>query len=383
MNQASSIIPSLAAPELDFTGNAPPKSQARAPAGRTPTWRRVGLGVLPWLVLTIVYVPGTLIFDSSSLQPNGWRYIVFNYLACFMIWALYSPLIGMVWRGQPLGWPPKLSAVTVHIGCVLAMLFVHALLMAAFDVVMPPATPPLPYSQNVLRLFLIRMPLAVVLYTGTTACFAAWDALKRYNERERSLARAQLDALKAQIEPHFLFNTLNAVSELVYRDPAGADRVITQLAMLLCQLVDRREHEQSLREELGMLHEYVSIQQTLLGERLKAHWKVPDELLDMQVPTLLLQPIYENAIRHGVAQLRQGGSVTLSVVAQEGRLVLSIQNDGPAASGSCHVDGLGLGNTRARLRALYGSAQNLMLECPSTGGANVTVELPLRRWSAS
>jgi hypothetical protein len=375
VSQVPVIVPALLAPGLDSASQVRPK--ARAHAARWPVWRRVGVIVLPWLVLTIVYVPGALVFDSTSPQPVGWHYVVLNYLTCFMIWALCTPLIGLAWRRHPLSWPPQTGAALVHVGCALAMVSIHALLMTGFDQAWLPAAA----SHGLLRLFLIRMPFGVVLYTGTAACFAAADALRRYHQRERSLAQAQLETLKAQIEPHFLFNTLNAVSELVYRDPAAADRVITRLSALLRQLVERRAHEQSLREELAMLREYVSIQQTLLGARLGLHWQVPDELLEMQVPTLLLQPIYENAIRHGVAQLRQGGDVTLSVAARRGRLVVSVQNDGPALSGKVLVDGLGLGNTRARLQALYGSAQGLTLDCPETGGARVTIELPLHRGS--
>jgi hypothetical protein len=379
MNTVPAIAPALATPAPYPTGRVRSLTAPQAPLARWAWWRRLGLGVLPWLVLTIIYVPGSLIFDSRSPQPDGWRYIVFNYLTCFMIWALYTPVIGWLWRIHPLTWPPRFRAALAHVSCAMAMVSIHALLMAGFDVVLPPGGAALPYVQNVIRLFVIRMPLALVLYAGTTLCFAAWDAFKRYHERERSLAHAQLDALKAQIEPHFLFNTLNAVSELVYRDPAGADRVITQLAKLLRQFVDRREHEQSLREELAMLREYVSIQQILLGARLRAHWQVADELLDVQVPTLLLQPIYENAIRHGIAQLRHGGSVTLAVGIYQDRLVLSVQNDGPALAGKTLVDGLGLENTRARLHALYASAQSLVLEFPDSGGARVTIELPLHR----
>lgn len=379
MNQGSAAAPSLTAPRGDLARNAPARRRSQRQAVRSQIWRRVWLGTLPWLVLTIVFVPGALIIDNNSPHPNGWHYVVLSYLACYMIWALYTPLIGLLLRRFPLSWPPKPGTTLTHLCCMLAMSFAHVVLMMRLDTVVRPAAGPIQYGQDLIDSLLTRSPFDVVLYAGTAACFVAWDALTRNHQRQLSLAQAQLDALKAQIEPHFLFNTLNAVSELVYRDPAIADRVVTQLAALLRNLVDQRGHEQSLREELRMLREYVSIQKTLLGERLKADWHVPDNLLDMHVPTLLLQPIYENAIRHGVGQLRHGGSVTLSVAAQAERLVITVRNDGPKLNCEALVDGLGLGNTRARLQTLYGYAHRLELTGPDAGGAHVTIELPLHR----
>jgi len=346
---------------------------------RLSGWRRAGLTVLPWLILAIVFLPSSLLLDRDALQPLGWRYLSKDYITCFMIWAPYTALIGWVLKRQSVRWPPTPQACLVHLGCAVAMTLVHVLIMAGFASVVASDRAFIPYAQNVVRQFLELAPMDLVLYTGVVACLSAWTAFTRYHERERTIAQAQLNALKARIEPHFLFNTLNALSELVYRDPEAADRAITQLAQLLRRLIDRNEHEQSLGEELAMLHAYASIQQILLGERLVFRWDVPDDLLQVQVPTLLLQPIFENAIQHGVAQLRQGGRVDLSVAADRDTLVLAIRNDGPTRRDTAISDGLGLGNTRARLQALYGSSQRLTRGFPDGGGAHVIIELPWRR----
>ena len=127
-----------------------------------------------------------------------------------------------------------------------------------------------------------------------------------------------------------------------------------------------------------MVHDYASIQQIMLGERLDFRCNVPDDLLQAQVPTLLLQPLFENAIQHGVARLRRGGRIDVSVSAQRDTLIVAIRNDGPERGESSAPDGLGLSNTRARLQALYGPRQHLTLTFPEGGGANVVIELPLR-----
>jgi two-component system LytT family sensor kinase len=339
----------------------------------------MGLTMLPWLILAMVFLPSAILFDRDALRPLGWRYLSVDYVTCFLVWSPYTLLIGVVLKRQSMQWPPTRRACFVHLGCAAAMIAGHVLLMAAFASVVPSNRPFVPYPQNAVRQFLELAPMDVVLYTGIVACLTAWSALSRYHERERSIVQAQLNALKARIEPHFLFNTLNALSELVYRNPEAADRAITQLATLLRQLIDRNEHEQSLRDELEMLHGYASIQQILLGDRLEFECDVPDELMNAKVPTLLLQPILENAIRHGVAQLRRGGRIHLSVIADRDALVLDIRNDGPAAQAAIATDGLGLSNTRARLQALYGPAQDLTLTFPDGGGARVLIRLPLRR----
>lgn len=356
-----------------------PANHRSAPARES--WRRharrTGTIVLPWLTLAVLYTPAAVYSERDAPNPDGWGHILVHYLAIFLLWALYTPLIAALLRRQPLTWPPKLRAIAIHLSCAAVLVAAHAALMAVYDVVVASPRVAPGYTHNLLQNLVYRGAFGFVLYTATAACLAAWDALRRYHLRERSIVQAQLDALVAQLEPHFLFNTINAVSELVYRDPVAADRVLTQLGGLLRRLLDRRDHEHSLRDELAMLREYTSIQSTLLGDRLKLHWEVPDGVLDARVPTLLLQPIVENAIRHGVAQLRRGGSVTVSARVHGRRLQLGVRNDGPPPQ-HAREGGLGLANTRARLHALYGTEHELALEALATGGCEVRIELPWR-----
>lgn len=381
MSLISDSIQFLIESRLNQNQTLPNSDSSISSAWRT-YWRRVSLSIVPWLILNILFMLSALIFDYASTSPHGWRYLVVSYMVCGILWALYTPFIEGALRRQPLSWPPKPQALASHLTYASALLLLHALLLAGLCLWLSEAHSPHAhpgYAKTFFNSLVGLGPFDMVQYAAAAACLVVWGTLKRYHQRERSLTQAQLDTLKAQIEPHFLFNVLNAISELVYRDPQAADRVITQLAKLLRQMIDRREHEHTLSEELEFLREYVSIQQVLLGERLKIYWQIPDDLLNAKVPTLLLQPLFENAIRHGAAQLRQGGSVTLSMSNTQDQLIIEVQNDGPELRDKHFIDGLGLSNTRARLKTLYGSAQQLAIEFLATGGAQVVIKLPLRR----
>jgi sensor histidine kinase YesM len=333
----------------------------------------------PWLVLALVFTPGTIYLVSDRIS---WVHILLHFLTMFLIWAAYTPLIAAMLRRQPLMWPPTRKAIAIHIALGILLVLLHSALMSIFDSFVPSLHGFKRYTQSFVENVMNFGAFGLVLYAATAAFLAALDALRRYHLRERSIVQVQLDALMAQLEPHLLFNALNALSELVYSNPVAADRALTQLSGLLRKLLDRRTHEHSLREEQLMLREYAAIQQTLLGERLQMSWNIPEHLLDASVPTLLLQPIFENAIRHGVSQLRHGGRVTVHACIRRGRLRLSVYNDSEQSSQKTRERGVGLSNTRLRLQTLYGSDHLLELDLV-TGGTEVSVELPWRRLATS
>ncbi len=341
-------------------------------------WRRVSLALLPWMVLAAIYIPGTLYLDRAARVPNGWQYVVLHYVFIFTLWAAFTILIRRLLARFPLVWPPSTSALFAHIAFALFLITLHAICVGAFNQVVPPAIPVESYSKDVIDEILWRGPQGLVIYIATAACLSAWDALSRAHQREQLLIQAQLSALQAQIEPHFLFNTLNAISELVYRDAAMADRTLLHLSRLLRNLFERQEYEHLLSEELDLLREYLSIQHILLGDRLHMHWDVDEAALNFMVPTLLLQPLLENAIQHGISQLRKGGKVELSIAVKKEHLEIAMTNDGPLINLSVDASGIGMRNTRERLHTLYGEDQLLNLEILPAGGARVRLQLPLR-----
>jgi sensor histidine kinase YesM len=219
----------------------------------------------------------------------------------------------------------------------------------------------------------------VMIYWGVVAVSQALTYFRRYKEREVLLAEARLQSLRTQLHPHFLFNTLNAIAELIYEDASRAERTITQLSDLLRVALRRGpEQEVTLKEELDFLRNYVEIQQTLLQERLVVRWRVADEALDALVPNMILQPLVENAIRHGIGPRREGGSIEIAASREGDGLRLRVEDDGLGADPASLVGGgggLGLSNTRARLRHLYGDAHEFELSGRRTGGGGLVASL--------
>jgi LytS/YehU family sensor histidine kinase len=200
----------------------------------------------------------------------------------------------------------------------------------------------------------------------------------RLNEQ---LSMAQLNALRRQIEPHFLFNTLNAIAALV-RDKRNDSAVsmIAGLSDFLRRVVQDSDRQQvPLREELEFTRKYLDIQKVRFAERLQFSVNVPGELFSAQVPSLILQPMVENAVKHGIAKRVQGGSIRIAGFRSNGRLTLTVYNDGPSlpAGWDKTNSGIGISNVRTRLQSLYGSAFDLSLQNREPGGVEVSVSVPL------
>ncbi len=242
--------------------------------------------------------------------------------------------------------------------------------------------------------------LDLLAYGAVTGLAHSVNFHRRLRERERralvlesNLATARLNTLKAQLQPHFLFNSLNAITALLRRDPRLAETTLVALSELLRLALSQSErHEGTLREELEFVRRYLEIQQTRFGDKLRVEQDIEPSALDCRVPTLVLQPLVENAIRHGIEPAEKGGVVRVSASRQDGMLMLTVEDDGVGlASGTaCSGDpapaadavltkagtGIGLANLRERLQALYGPRQKLELSPRETGGVIVRVEIP-------
>ena len=209
---------------------------------------------------------------------------------------------------------------------------------------------------------------------------------RRSQEGERSalqlearLADARLDALRMQLHPHFLFNTLNAISTLVHRDANAADEMIGNLSELLRATLDTTAQEIPLRRELHFLDRYLEIQQVRFGDRLQVEKEIDAAALDVNVPTLVLQPLVENAIRHGIEPRTGQGRLHITAT-REGRILhLSVRDNGTGSKpASESKDGIGIANTRSRLQQLYGEEARLTLTTAADGGFIACIDLPCR-----
>jgi hypothetical protein len=293
------------------------------------------------------------------------------------------------------------------------------LLQKVEQAIKPPMSPPeLPTLRPLTTL------LDLLAYGAVVGLAHSVHFYRRYRERERqalqlesNLAKARLGALQAQLQPHFLFNSLNAIVTLVRRDPRAAEATLTSLSELLrLTLSQSDKQEVTLGEELQFVQRYLEIQQTRFGDRLRFEQNIQPAILDCLVPTLLLQPLVENAIRHGIEPSEDAGLVRLSALKDQSKLVLTVEDNGagliptghgepseatasktlPPPAGNATFEwhpmpgagkflpldprstGIGLANLRARLETLYGSGQELQWCSPQEGGFRVRIKIPFR-----
>ena len=241
--------------------------------------------------------------------------------------------------------------------------------------------------------FLSALTSAALRQSGSNpfmfaAIALAWHAM-RYShdlrekqlksaELESRLRDAQLHALRSQLNPHFLFNTLHSIAELVHEDPNLAEQLILRLGELLRKvLASSGEQEVALAEEIDFIKGYLDIEQMRLGDRLKVEWDVAEDVLCVKVPTLVLQPLVENAIQHGIASSSRPGQLRIRARRDNGYLCLQVRDSGPGLQpqgGSANV-GIGLSNTEARLRTLFGEAYRF--ELINDHGLSVNLRLPM------
>jgi two-component system, LytTR family, sensor kinase len=227
----------------------------------------------------------------------------------------------------------------------------------------------------------------LLIYWVIVAVSFAFDYYRKYRERElraveleKRLAQAKLQALQTQLNPHFLFNSLHSISALIHKDAEAADRMIVRLSDLLRAALESSDtQEVSLREELEFLQRYLEIEQIRFGDRLTVKTDVALGTLDARVPNLILQPLVENAIRHGIEPHAKPGCIGLKVQREADVLTVEVSDNGaglrahePAA------EGVGLSNTRARLRTLYGEAHGFELRDAPGGGLLVRMMIPFR-----
>jgi two-component system, LytTR family, sensor kinase len=315
-------------------------------------------------------------------------------------YVLLALLPGILWMSRRFPFEPGRwqRAVPLHLTAAILFAFLHIGTASWLSdyVLYTGGEPPWDFRMNLARLFSVYFVVELVTYFGIVGAHHAYEYGRRYRERERetaqlelktsrleaSLTRANLDSLRMQLNPHFLFNTLNAISVMAMKgERQGVVRMLTLLSDLLRLSLDHKQQVVSLREELEILDRYLEIEHVRFKDRLTLERQVDPEALDAEVPSLLLQPLVENAIRHGIARRPGPGTVRVEAGIVGGDHVeLRVLDSGPGVDATPSRDGTGVGlaNTRARLEQLYGAQQELTLTTRPEGGACVTVRLPLR-----
>lgn len=294
-----------------------------------------------------------------------------------VIWA------ALKWPLDRVGWPGRLPAG------VLAVL-AYSALHTTWNAITRSALFPLfgwgayDYGAMPLRYFM-ELPSDVVtcaIVIPATYLVNRWRGARErelaFSRLEARLAEARLSALRAQLQPHFLFNTLNAISSVMYDDPSAADTMMARLSDLIRQTMGADGGSTvALADELAMLDDYMALMGVRFGDRLTFEVDVPQTLRDREVPTLVLQPLVENALRYGTPEPPTPAKVRIGADMDGARLRLSVTDNGPGFNGDTpEGTGVGLANTRARLEELYGDEAALRLESPAGGGARVVIEIP-------
>ena len=303
-------------------------------------------------------------------------------------WAVLVP--GMLWmaRRYRFGRHTWKRAAAAHVVAVILFTFVHSVLAVTSHVLIMKLLlgRDVSWWMHLYERFFLNFDWEMMTYWAVVGLSHAIDFHRESRERELTeaqlrtrLAEAQLQALQRQLHPHFLFNTLNTISALMHRDTEAADEMLEKLSDLLRLTLDRvgTQHV-TLSDELDFLKKYLEIEKTRFGERLQVHYDVAPETLDALVPNLLLQPLVENALRHGIAPKVGGGRVDI-VVGREGEaLRLEVRDNGVGMAPDTFdtFNGVGLGNTRSRLQHLYGSNHRFDVRTPSGVGLAVTIVIP-------
>jgi len=331
-------------------------------------------------------------FSYASWLKAGmdadWSLIARRQFATYLIWgALLAPAVLWLCRRYPIDRTNWRRNVPVHIAGALSVAAVHALFRTALD---PYTYPDQRHerSWNLVQGYFFANSINDLWMYGLFAGLAFSMAYyRKFRDRElqaemlqTQLARAELQMLKMQLQPHFLFNTLHSISTLMHRDIAAADRMLSQLSDLLRITLDSSAQQTvTLKRELDFVSGYLEIEKTRFQDRLTVNTEIDPELLDVPVPLLLLQPLVENAVRHGIARRSGAGQIDILAARCGGDLKVSVINDSPGRDGlpGTHGVGIGLANTVARLKHLYGDAYRFRINGYSNGRFRVDVEIPI------
>jgi signal transduction histidine kinase len=339
-------------------------------------------------VLTALQAFNYVALTAEHTQPLG--ALVGLNLTYWWSWALLAP--GVLWvarryRFERSTWA---RAALFHVLGVTAFTAAHVALFESARGVILTQFPEKTFDWWLAfrDRFFLNFDWEMMTYWALVAFVNALDYHRESQERELTaaqlqtqLAEAQLEALQRQLHPHFLFNTLNTISALMHRDVHAADEMLVQLSDLLRLTLDRIGTQQvPLNDEVDFLRKYLEIEQTRFGDRLQVNIDVDPEVLDAPVPNLILQPLVENALRHGIGPRVSGGRVDVAARQVDGNLMLTVRDNGVGLSPdklNAFHSGVGLSNTRSRLENLYGQRHRFEFETPAGGGLLVTIVIPM------
>jgi hypothetical protein len=356
-----------------------------------------------WLWIAAIWCAGGL-FDASqtvlAMNAEGehkeWLPIFATELASWLPWVLATPFISSLALRHPIIRGTTVRTAGVHLATLAAV----SLVASAWSAILQLNFNPVDHSNgpasfvgywrtSIIYMVLTYLIVYALILTVTFVMDSRERVARQMTETARlneELSKAQLAALRRQMEPHFMFNTLNSIAGLVRdrRSDAAVGMIVGLSEFLRRASQDSHRSQVTLAEEVEYLQRYLDIQKVRFEERLRVSVDIPAEWLRAQVPNLLLQPLVENAIKHGIAKRIAGGSIRVSGSGSNGKLTLSVHNDGPKLPEDWQATrtGVGIGNLRTRLKILHGEDAELQLKYTDidsdTGAVEVLVSLPFR-----
>jgi len=350
------------------------------------------LGIIFAVCTGLALIPGIQAHNyiASLGHPVTWQQTLMPAFINHWIWATLAP--GVLWLASryPIERGHWARLAGIHVLGSIAFATLHVALRCPFL-----QTTIFTAQPMVITWTLFRNSLGATfypdlwIYATIVAVSQGWNLYRKYKDRElraskleAQLAQAQIQVLKMQLNPHFLFNTLHAISSLMHEDVEAADNMLTGLSDLLRMGLEHvNDQEIPLQREVEFLQGYLGIQQIRFRDRLAVRMDVPASTLDALVPNMILQPLVENAVTHGIASRSAGGEIVIRAQREYGALRLEVTDNGngaPSPRAERPPGGLGLTNTRARLQQLYGEAHRFRIEKGAGGGTIVTLEIPFR-----
>jgi signal transduction histidine kinase len=371
-------------------------------SGHARWWHRFALWLALWALVVVV--------SSTRLEVRGLAatsdVALRQSLAFWSVWALLCPAVVRFDRWLPLErWVPAsrdqlskrlprkrlLLRLLLHLPASLIVTAAHAFLSFGLSLLLEAPFAVSPASLDPLDLLRhTALGASILVYWGIVSVLIAFDYQRHAADRrikalelEKLLAESRFDTLRTRLHPHVLFNALNAISAHVENDPRQARWILEQFgSMLRLSLEHDREPEIPLERELAYVECYLDLQKVRFEDRFEVITKVDPDVLDAYVPTFILQPLVENALRHGVLTRSSPGQILIEACREDGSLRLSVRDDGPglpAGWDEAGNAGVGLNNTRERLHRLYGKDQSLDIAAAPGAGVHVALTLPFRK----
>ena len=354
-----------------------------------PPWSVIlGFWVAIWIVLAALRIAYIFWLDPEAYSASR-LYGLADYAIQYVLWALLTPAIFWLSGRLPVTRQNWRRRVPLHFGIGLVVVAPIMLIMLLLhNQYAHPSGERHPWTVAEIAELMVDYGYqnSLVFYTGILTAGFAFHYARDFQRQQIATAQMQaqlvqsrMQALRMQLHPHFLYNTLNTVSTLTERDPRAARRVLARLSGLLRRALESTdEQETTLREEMRFTEDYLEIVRARFSDRLRIELSIDPVLEDALVPNLVFQPILENAVEHGIARSLGEGLIRVEAERDHDRLRLRVSDNGPGLRGCKPQEGVGLRNTRARVEALYGRAGELVLREPSGGGTIVEITLPYR-----